>query len=174
MRHYKTLGFTLIELLVVIAIIGVLAVVVTISIAGQKINARDSRRAADSSTMEKTLASFYANNFEYPRELTTCDSSIGSSGQQCPPSGDTIINKWRDGDTDYPYRDLVPIYLSNLPKDPLNNTTYYYSYEPSNNPVRQCATWQYWIERDGPTLVKNNYGDLTNAQGVIQIWCGDF
>lgn len=171
----KTSGFTLIELLIAVVIIGILAISITISVTGQQTKARDSRRLADWSTMEKIFASYYMDNLIYPPETSpdpTCDSSYGTdSNNVCPPSapGNSTPGKWDTASTFY--TDLVPKYISSLPVDPVNTATFYYSYEPSNITARQCFYWQFWTETNGTTLVRKDIGDLKDGNGVLQATC---
>jgi len=122
-------GFTLIELLVVIAIIGIIASVVLVSVNSAREKARDSRRKADLNQLLLGIQ-MYAddNNGKYPGE-TWCDSSIGSrAGAGCPPAPPQ--NDWDYNST---FVKAVDDYVSTLPIDPINNTTYYYNYEPHCN-----------------------------------------
>lgn len=172
MRHYKSLGFTLIELLIAVVIIGILATSITISVTGQQAKAQDSRRLADWRTMEKTIAAFYTDNFIYPPE-TYCDSSYGTDNNNfCPPLGtgrSSPLGQW--GRTSLFYNNLVPKYIATLPVDPINNTSYYYLYEPSDNPVGQCFYWIFYTESGGRAAVRNDIGDLKDADGILQSTC---
>ena len=96
-----------------------------------RVKARDTTRKADIKQMQTALELYYDNHNTYPNE-TYCDSSIGSCGHTCPCSG---------SDWDY-YSNYIGKALrndeimKNLPKDPINNTSYYYSYEPECNQGR--------------------------------------
>jgi prepilin-type N-terminal cleavage/methylation domain-containing protein len=63
-NYYKKslTGFTLIELLVVISVIGLLASVLLVSINGARVKARDTKRVADISQIQKAMELYYANN----------------------------------------------------------------------------------------------------------------
>lgn len=181
MTDQKIRAFTIVELLVVVTIIGILAAAVTVSVLGFRAQSRDSRRAADSNTMEKTLAAYYADYFEYPDEYI-CDSSYGSDNDNvfpptpgCPPVGTGTSNPlgaWDKSSTFY--QSLVPKYISTLPVDPINDIdpdpvngmNYYYQYEPSNNPKGECFFWQYWDESGGRTSVRNDIGDLSYSSST--------
>lgn len=117
-------GFTLIELLVVVAIIGLLSSVVLASLNVARIKARDSVRKSDIQQIRTALEFYYSVNGSYPAE-TACDTSRGSSASTCPPTGTT----WTT--TSSIYVALVPTYMPTLPVDPVNNTSYFYTYEPA-------------------------------------------
>ncbi|KKQ90327.1 MAG: general secretion pathway protein G [Berkelbacteria bacterium GW2011_GWA2_38_9] len=179
MAYQKIRAFTIVELLVVVTIIGILAAAVSVSVLSFRGRSRDSRRAADFSTIEKTLAAYYTDHFEYPGETDSlnnnivCDSSYGADfNTGCPPDGNASsspLGQWYKDST--LYSSLSPTYISTLPVDPLNDTFYYYRYEPSKNPARQCFLWEYWTESGGRTNVPNNIGDLKDASGVLQTTC---
>lgn len=122
-------GFTLIELLVVISIIGFLATAAIVSLNTARMKARDVRRKADLVLIRKVLEYNYEKYGAYtqPEELGT-DSSVGSDGgaSHAYPNG-------TDWDANSDLRDLISDgFLKNLPKDPLNNSTYFYYYEVWN------------------------------------------
>jgi len=141
------LGFTLIELLVVIAIIGTLASVVLASLNSARESARDAARQATAQNFKTALELYYLDNDKYPNEVW-CDSSIGSCGSPgCPCSDDG----W---DTSSGiYQGLVGGgYMSELPKDPVNNTNYHYQYEPTND-GHQGYWFRAYLEGGGSYLV---------------------
>ncbi len=127
-------AFTLIELLVVIAIIGLLSSIVFASLKSARAKARDARRMQDLQQLERAMLMYYDKHGYYPGEVYCGDSSKGvfSCGGSVPANG-----------TDWaPNSDLRPLvtegFLSKLPVDPLNNTTYYYLYEPHNRGQGGC------------------------------------
>jgi type II secretion system protein G len=101
MNLKNTEGFTLIELLVVISIIGLLASVVLVSLNSARSKARDTKRKADISQLQKALELYLNNN----------NSNVY-------PNGGTVTN----ADTGYDIQNLssflVPTYLSKIPNDP--------------------------------------------------------
>jgi len=118
----------LIELLVVISIIGVLASVVLSSLTDARASAQDAKRKVELNGARQTLEIYYTNNGKYPGE-TYCDSSIGSAGSPCPPGSPT--DGWDTSSTFY--QELVINDGGRLPVDPVNDSTFYYYYEPAND-----------------------------------------
>lgn len=104
----KNSGFTLIELLVVISIIAILSAVVLAFTAESRAKARDARRLADLAEIRKALELYYATNGYYPDSVCVC-------GYDCNGYRHSASENW-DGLA----AELAP-YLSELPKDPINN-----------------------------------------------------
>jgi prepilin-type N-terminal cleavage/methylation domain-containing protein len=113
-------GFTLIELLVVVAIISLLSSVVLASLNSARKKARDARRQMDMHTLDIAINQFY-NEYGYlPRT-----------------SGSVYIPSFNDADTGgWDMSDVggfltwlkTSNILSNVPVDPINNSTYDYYY----------------------------------------------
>lgn len=144
--HMKTArGFTLIELLVVIAIIGLLSSVILAVLSSARAKARDARRVADISTLNKAVAIYESSasslsegspNIVYtslPDASVTCASwslpTLKSGWSYHCVSGSSVTNVDGTG--------WLPVVLSGtqggalmpmLPIDPLNTTTSYYRY----------------------------------------------
>lgn len=92
-------GFTTIELLVVVGIIGLLATLAIISLQDSRERARDAKRLADMSQMEKALELYYIDNGRFPTvgggewahsthsTWATLESELGPyiSGGELPP-----------------------------------------------------------------------------------------
>ncbi len=139
-------AFTLIELLVVIAIIGMLSAVVLASLNSARASARDAKRKADLQQVAKALDLYYLATGAYPGEYA-CDSSLGVNLTACPATG----TDWDP--TSYIHVALVPTYIADLPVDPLNNTSYYYVYEPQVSGSDYCLAAG--LEKGGRYRVKN-------------------
>lgn len=97
-------GFTLVELLVVIAIIGILATLLLLQLGVARQRARDAKRIADINQVRTALELYFDDNGSYPIAANYAALSV-----------------------------LAPKYLTLLPTDPLNTTTYHYNY--AHNPV---------------------------------------
>ena len=98
----KPKGFTLIEMLIVITIIALLASIILVGMGSARAKARDSRRIADLHNVQNALELYFSKNGKYP----------------------TATN-WDDLITDLTNADIG---INQIPKDPLNNTTYIYRY----------------------------------------------
>ena len=115
-------AFTLIELLVVIAIIGLISTIAVVALNDARSKARDTKRKADLKQIRTALELFYDSNGNYPPEAYGTDTSIGCDGTY-PNASD-----WCAGSD---LNDLVTAgYMSNIPIDPKNNSTYFYYLEP--------------------------------------------
>lgn len=80
-------GFTLIELLVVIAIIGILSAVVLTSLSTARQKARDSKRIAELTQIQKALDYYYDINQSYPSTTPTSFSGVDAGVQAVAASG---------------------------------------------------------------------------------------
>ena len=119
-------GFTLIELLVVISIIGLLSSVVLASLNTARIKARDAKRQADIKQLEIALEFNYDKYGSYTQpEGAWNDCSTGTGSGSCG-----ALDDW--GATSDLQDLVVDDFINVLPKDPLNNATYRYTYEPWN------------------------------------------
>jgi prepilin-type N-terminal cleavage/methylation domain-containing protein len=73
-RKYR--GFTLIELLVVIAIIGLLATLAVVAFGTARARARDAKRIADITEIDKVIRLYYDEHGVYPGQGTTAGQKI--------------------------------------------------------------------------------------------------
>ena len=132
-------GFTLIELLIVIAIIGLLSTLAVVSLTSAQRSARDTKRVADLKATQTALELFYNENAAYPTYS----------------SGD-------DWSTDFTAS--LASFISPLPEDPTNNTTYRYSYHVNSTGATYYlgAT----LEDDTNSVLNNDNDDnVTGASG---------
>lgn len=106
-------GFTLIELLIVIAIIGLLATLAIVSLTTAQRKARDTKRVADVKQLQNAVELYYSEIAQYP--LTAATSTMSATAV------DTVSN-WTDFGT------AISSYITNVPVDPTNTTTYVYTY----------------------------------------------
>ncbi|MBI2048905.1 MAG: type II secretion system protein [Candidatus Liptonbacteria bacterium] len=133
-------GFTLIELLVVIAIIAVLSVVVILTLNPAEIlrQARDSNRISDLSTLKSGISFFLS-------DVSTSSSALGVSGRCYMAAPGSSTCSWFTTAASYATTTVrtvngagwIPINFNaissgapfgNLPADPTNNASYFYSY----------------------------------------------
>lgn len=155
-------GFTLIELLVVLAIVAILSVVVILTLNPAELlrQSRDSNRLSDLNTMKSAISLYLADVgtpvLYWPSDTsyTKCSVSLvsaavtmttsskcgafSSSGSITQPPASTTVAAYRKVDS----TGWIPVNftnissgapIGNLPIDPLNNGTYYYSYMSSSS-----------------------------------------
>jgi len=121
-------AFTLVEIIVVVSIVALLMTFGFSSYTSAQRRARDTKRVADMNEFINAINTFQLEERRGPNEDDFCESSIGNSGGSCPVSPPQ--SRWVRGGV---WNDLVGGgYLSELPTDPLNNSEYYYYYEPTN------------------------------------------
>jgi general secretion pathway protein G len=75
-------GFTLVELLIVIVILGILATVTVFAVRGITDKGKTSSCAADKSTIQTAIESYFANNSTYPATLAALSPAFTAD----PPS----------------------------------------------------------------------------------------
>ena len=116
---YRREGFTIVELLIVIVVIAILATITVVAYNGVQANARDSIRKSDMATLQKALEIHYTYYGSYTQPENRAEDRSTSGGS--------------DWATDSDLLDLVTGgILPSLPKDPINDATYNYAYEPGN------------------------------------------
>ncbi len=112
MNHQSRSGFTIVELLIVIVVIAIIAAISVVAYGGVQERARDSKRLSDFAVINKAVRLYYADNGAYPR----CGNITGEFGG-CNFDGLAAS--------------LVPKYLSQIPKppvNPVNNASYNYAW----------------------------------------------
>lgn len=175
MHTQKQKGFTLIELLVVIAIVAVLSVVVILTLNPAELlrQARDSSRVSDAATL-KSAISLYLADVSTPSigTASNCYTSNASTTANCgsrysavsyttnatTSRGVTGTNGW------------LPVNLStissgspvgNLPIDPVNNDTYFYSYAASTTSL----TFEIVMNMESSRYAQSGSGDVESTDG---------
>lgn len=120
-------GFTLIELLVVIGVIGILVTVVLVAVnpARQFQSARDTQRRADLYGITNAIYQYASeHNGLLPADITTTPTTLGTGGVDLS-------------------QEIVPLYMSSIPKDPTTGTdanTNYTIYLDANGRVVATAS----------------------------------
>jgi prepilin-type N-terminal cleavage/methylation domain-containing protein len=171
--EYKKKGFTLIELLIVIAILAILATVVLIVINPVQMfaQARDSQRIYDMNTLSNATALYLTtvNSPSLQGGGGICQTNFWSYVASAPTPFShsateiTIAARTTDGNG------WVPVNYSSisggspisvLPIDPINNTTYFYSYA--------CDNTNRWFEFDS-----HMESDKYKTGGTSDVQTGD-
>lgn len=142
-------GFTLIELLVVVAIIGLLAgvVVALLNPAEYLKQARDARRVSDLLNIQTAISTALTNNsieLTTTADCNTCDSLSGTFAVD-----GTGWIKFTDVTGDG-----LSGFLPTLPRDPLNETGYVFSYYSDGedfelNAVMESEKYLEFMSQDG-------------------------
>ena len=143
----KNKSFTIIELLIVIAIIGLLSSIFFTTMKGAKARANDAKRKQELDSIRKALELYWQEYEHYPPESLCTDSSVGCTSCGC--ANDNFPNG-KDWDANSDLRILVNEgFLGAVPVDPINDSSYYYWYEPDGsgqgNPPCQVNTCRWTL-----------------------------
>lgn len=110
MRNSKLKGFTIVELLIVIVIIAILAAISIVAYNGVQARSRDSIREKNIATIIKALELYYIDNQAFPSSNSS-STKINTSWVTTADSSWAVLEN-----------QLVPKYVSVLPKDPQAST----------------------------------------------------
>ena len=141
----KGKGFTLVELLVVITIIAILSVTAFVTLGGETVKARDSKRKQDLSLIQNALEIVFINETGYPDDPL----AIGD--------GDGEIKKK---------------YLSEVPRDPRDHD---YEYGLKGSTYLMVATLENDGDPDNyeAYMIGNGEGDVfPGSTGILGNTCG--
>ncbi len=123
MTTRSTKGFTLIELIVVISILAILAGALIPRVTNHMAETRDARRLSDIKSVQSAVDQFFVDKQRFPASKS--NSSYG--GWDVSNDGDFIPELVQYG------------YLSEPPRDPNNDTTFYYSYYLYDKGTSSCV-----------------------------------
>ncbi len=138
-NHKKTRkGFTLIELLTVMAVLALLSVVILVSLNNARVKARDARRKTEMRQIYTAMLMYFDTNNTYPiySANDVCSITVGACSSLLYPTS-------------------IGTFLVSMPKDPTNNTTYYYRIK-ANTSSTFCVIAT--IEQDGTAFYASQKG----------------
>lgn len=130
----KNKGFTLIEILVTLSIIGFLATIVIFSSASTLRRGRDAQRKSDLKNIADALELFYNDHGVYPPSL------FGELISACPYDPSVPVNSnnctWGTGVMS---DDNGGVFMTQVPKDPTNESRYIYQVSPARDRYKVFA-----------------------------------
>ncbi len=109
-------GFTLIEILVVTTVIAVITALIVVTFSETRMKSRDAARKADFQQMKTVIELYINDNGGFP------PLSLGCAGGVCTSN---LGANWIPG--------LVPTYISGVPVDPVNTSSFRYRYSQLND-----------------------------------------
>jgi general secretion pathway protein G len=113
MKHTaRNSGFTLMELVIVIAILAILAGTLVPRISNRMASARDARRIADAHAIRNAIDQFYLDHGRWPKH----EPNATYGGWDVSQDGLFIPELVEKG------------YLTEMPRDPVDDDTYHYRY----------------------------------------------
>ena len=132
-------GFSLIELVLVFGIAMILSVGVVMfaNPVEYRAKTRDGRRLTDVSTLDRIINEYFVDTGSYPDSSDVLRLSTSLPFGQVGPV-ENIISGWITVD-------LSP-YNSKLPVDPLNDATYFYSYQHTEDTYEINASLEHQVE----------------------------
>lgn len=115
-------GFTLVELAIVISISAILLITFLLTNSVENIaKARDNKRLGDLILLDQAINSYLLDKNSYPDDVNILRTSTSLPQGQTGPF-ENVSTGWIKAAG-------LENYMSRLPTDPLNNSTYYYSYK---------------------------------------------
>lgn len=143
-------GFTLVELLIVIVVIGILAAITLVAYNGVQAKAQDSARNSAIAQIQKAIVAYQAEFGYYPSVSPATGTNVpsGFSGAMGSSNSYTYsvdtAGKWLYQLTQTP--DGSTPLLSNVPVDPVNDTSHYFIYFASGpSGVSPVCTQPFYI-----------------------------
>jgi len=139
-NRQTTKGFTLVELMVVIAVLGMLSAIVMTVLSDAQRDAKDKRRVADLQQLQKALELYYVDHRSYPKQSEFANGNVA---------------------TNPVFQELMAPYMKGVPRDPINNDTYFYYYDGAH----QCGNRLYAVifARQMEDPASSNYETFFNT-----------
>jgi prepilin-type N-terminal cleavage/methylation domain-containing protein len=179
--HKKYQAFTLIELLVVIAIVGILSGFIFVSMTSAINSAKDAKRKADLSSIEKALLVYGANHGgaypysaldTYPCNLTGSTNLCTNTNLSSALSPYLGVLPTDPNGTSYTYTGVADASSFILSGTLSNGNSYYYS-SPNLTWTEATETWLTgWTYRKSHSVGGSTLGTQTNYQMKLSVHRG--
>ncbi len=146
-------GFTLVELAIVISIAIILLITFLVTNSAENISkSRDDRRLGDIVLLDQAINSYLLDKNSYPDDLNVLRTSISLPSGQSGPL-ENVSTGWIKATG-------LGSYMSRLPTDPLNNSTYLYSYKHTTNAYELDARLEFYTDK--------SQGDSGNDESLYE------
>ena len=133
-------GFTLVELAIVISISAILLITFLITNSVENVSkARDNKRLGDIALMDQAINSYLVDKNSYPDDINVLRTSTSLPQGQTGPL-ENISGGWIKAAG-------LESYMPRLPIDPINNSTYYYSYKHTVNAYELNVRLEFYIDK---------------------------
>ncbi len=133
-------GFTLVELAIVIAIAIILLITFLVTNSAENVaKARDNKRFGDVILLDQAINSYLVDKSSYPDDVNVLRTSISLPQGQSGPL-ENVLTGWIKATE-------LGSYMSRLPTDPLNNSTYFYSYEHTTNAYELDTRLEFYTDK---------------------------
>lgn len=155
-------AFTLVELIVTFALVSLLTMLGYLFINPPQMRARgrDEQRLSDINTLERIIIEFNVDNNTYPDVADTLRVSTILPGSSTGPL-ENVSSGWIAQDLSF--------YNSILPTDPINDATYFYSYQHNGSSYELNAQLEYYTEFSINTYDGGDDGDIYEVGGDLTI-----
>lgn len=133
-------GFTLVELAIVISIAIILLITFLITNSVENVaKARDNKRLGDIALLDQAINSYLLDKNSYPDDVNVLRTSISLPQGQSGPL-ENVSAGWIKATG-------LESYMPRLPTDPLNNSTYYYSYKHTASAYELDARLEFYTDK---------------------------
>ena len=158
----STKGFTLIELMVVMVIIGILSTIGVYTYQSFQKKARDNKRKADLSQIQKSLEMYVLDAKAYPEGMAGSITGCGVDGLTVCPWGSAFATGATNEEN---------VYLSALPTD-MGGLKYYYEAVDTRKPEKGYRLYAYLENTQDPDLSPTGAYDVNcGKKDGVDVYC---